>query len=383
VIPKQRIEEPAVVPVHLAPARRQARWRLALGVLMTVGILALAFFNRAWLLEAIRLARSAQPAWLLLGLLTIASSFLISSQVFQVALRALGQRVGVLRLWATAVVAIVISQVFPAGGVGSYAFLLKSLQRRGIGAGETALVATLESVSYAAAMLILAVFGLAYLASRIVAADPNGSSLLAPVLAAGIAALLIGGVVLLLTRSEGTLTHWLLRAHRLLARTLHWPNDATWVDHTVAELTRRRLIMHVVRPRDAQMEPQRDDQERFDGFVEDREREQKAPLVHDEPGHDRSGRKRLEQILYDAVPLDLGCAREQKRAQQHQIAHSISQKLIRYPGGCAISDVMFVTFSSDPTLRLTILTPSDTMITFNGKRWCERRRLRYTWARYK
>src|SRR5258706_15568143 len=62
VIPKQRIEEPAVAPVHLAPARHQARWRLALGVLMTGGILALAFFNRAWLLEAIGLARSAQPA---------------------------------------------------------------------------------------------------------------------------------------------------------------------------------------------------------------------------------------------------------------------------------------------------------------------------------
>ena len=109
VIPKQRIEEPAVVPIQLAPARRQARWRLALGVLMTGGILALAFFNRAWLLEAVGLARAAQPAWLLLGLLTIASSFLISSQVFQVALRALGQRVGVLRFWATAVVAIVTS----------------------------------------------------------------------------------------------------------------------------------------------------------------------------------------------------------------------------------------------------------------------------------
>ena len=34
VIPKQRIEEPAVVPIQLAPARRQARWRLALGVLI-------------------------------------------------------------------------------------------------------------------------------------------------------------------------------------------------------------------------------------------------------------------------------------------------------------------------------------------------------------
>ena len=62
-------------------------------------------------------------------------------------------------------------------------------------------------------------------------------------LAADIAVLLIGGVVLLLTRSAGTLTRWLLRAHRLLARTLHWPHDATWVDHAVAELTRVRALV--------------------------------------------------------------------------------------------------------------------------------------------
>ena len=51
----KRIEEPAVAPLRVAPARPQAHWRLALGALMTVGILALAFFNRAWLLEAIGL----------------------------------------------------------------------------------------------------------------------------------------------------------------------------------------------------------------------------------------------------------------------------------------------------------------------------------------
>jgi len=38
VIPKQRIEQPAVAPIQLAPARRQARWRLALGVLTQLGV---------------------------------------------------------------------------------------------------------------------------------------------------------------------------------------------------------------------------------------------------------------------------------------------------------------------------------------------------------
>ena len=238
------IDTSVVAPVHQAsPTRRQFSWRLAIGVLMTLGILVLAYFKRAWLLEAISLAQAAQPAWLLLGLVTIMLSFLISSQVFQVVLRALGYRLGVLRLWATAVVAIVTSQVVPAGSVGSYAFLLNSLRRRGVAPAESALVASLEALSYVGAMLIFAAFGLAYLASRILAADPNGSSLLAPVLAIGIALLLIGGMVLLLTRSAATLTRWLLGLHQLLARALRWPRDAAWVERTVGELTRVRGLV--------------------------------------------------------------------------------------------------------------------------------------------
>lgn len=238
------IDTPLEAPIHQASsARRQSGWRLVIGVLMTLGILVLAYFKRARLLEAISLAQAAQPAWLLLGLVTIMLSFLVSSQVFQVVLRALGYRLGVLRLWATAVVAIVTSQVIPAGSVGSYAFLLKSLRRRGVAPAESALVATLEALSYAGAMLLFAVFGLAYLASRILAADPNGSSLLAPVLTIGIALLLIGGMVLLLTRSAATLTRWLVHLHQLFARVLHWPHDAAWVERTVDELTRVRGLV--------------------------------------------------------------------------------------------------------------------------------------------
>src|SRR5215207_3729520 len=156
-------EAAAVSGLVVAGTLRRPRWRLVLAIVVTVGILALAYLNRAWLLEAIALARAAQLSWLLTAFATILAGFLISSQVFQVALRAAGYRVGVLRLWATAIVAIITSQVVPAGSVGSYAFLLDSFRRRGIGVGDSALVATLEALSYAGAMVIFAVFGLAYL----------------------------------------------------------------------------------------------------------------------------------------------------------------------------------------------------------------------------
>jgi uncharacterized protein (TIRG00374 family) len=245
---EQPIKEPRF-PAPTAPTTRgQPRWRVALGVLMSAAILALAFVNRAWLWEAIGLARAAQPAWLLLGLVTILGSFLISSQVFQVALRALGRRAGVLRLWATAVVAIITSQLIPAGAVGSYTFLLDSLRRRGASATEAALVATLEALSYAGAMVIFALFGLAYLASRILAADPDGSSLLAPLLAVGIMLLFLGGIVLLLTRDAATLRGWLGRLHGLLARALRRPLEGAWADRAAAELVRVRALV-AARPR--------------------------------------------------------------------------------------------------------------------------------------
>ena len=71
--------KPVTAPNSLVrPAARRLGWRLALGVLLTAGILLFAFFNRAWILEALGLARAAKPAWLVLAFVVIMTSFLIS-----------------------------------------------------------------------------------------------------------------------------------------------------------------------------------------------------------------------------------------------------------------------------------------------------------------
>ena len=116
---RQKTVSPATWLVRTA--RRRIDWRLVLGALISAGILLFAFLERAWILEALGLARTAKLAWLLLAFVVIMVSFLISSQVFHVVLFSLDRRVGVLRLWAIAVVAIVTSQLFPAGSVASYA----------------------------------------------------------------------------------------------------------------------------------------------------------------------------------------------------------------------------------------------------------------------
>src|SRR5262245_44885973 len=119
------------------------RWRLVLGVLITLGIISLALFRLDWIIEALRLALNARPLLLLLALTIILTSFLISSQVLQVVLYSLGYRISALRLWATTLVAIITSQSLPAGGLGSYAFLTHTLHQRGISSAHSALVATL------------------------------------------------------------------------------------------------------------------------------------------------------------------------------------------------------------------------------------------------
>ncbi len=224
-----------------APPKARPRWRLALGVLLNVGILVFALLNRAWIVEALGLMRDARPLGLLAALAIILASYLISSQVFQVGLRSMGYRFSVLRLWATALVAIVTSQSFPAGGVASYAFLVGAFRRRGVSAGQTALVATLEALSYSTAMVLFATFGLAYLAAHTI----GGGSLplIEPLLAGLVAVLLIGGAVFALTRGEATLTGWLRALHRLLARTIRRPRSDVWVGSAVAEMARGRALV--------------------------------------------------------------------------------------------------------------------------------------------
>ena len=84
---------------------------------MSAAIVVLVILKRAWLLEALSLALNAQPRWLLAALGVILASYMVSGQVFRVALRPQGHHIGTFRAWMTALVAIMISQSMPAGGV--------------------------------------------------------------------------------------------------------------------------------------------------------------------------------------------------------------------------------------------------------------------------
>jgi uncharacterized protein (TIRG00374 family) len=215
----------------------QSRWKLVTSALISLAILALALLNRAWIIEAFGLLREARPLWLICAFALIGLSYLVSSQVFNVVLRSLGYKISLLRLWATALVAIVVSQSVPAGGVGSYAFLMSNFTRRGISSGESALIASLETLSYAVSMLLIFAFSLFYLASRGLATGE------ASYVAAIIGLALISVVGFVLTRSEPTLRSWLIGIKNGVARLLgqHWGDG--WVNRIVTDLARGRDLL--------------------------------------------------------------------------------------------------------------------------------------------
>jgi len=215
----------------------RSRWKLITSVLISLVILILAVLNRAWIREAFGLLNEARHGWLVLAFTLIGLSYLISSQVFNIVLRSLGYRIGILRLWATALVAIVVSQSVPAGGVGSYAFLMSNFIRRGISPGESALIASLETLSYAVAMLLVFSFSLIYLAVH--GLDAATASIVAGV----VAITLIGGGAFLLTRPEATLRHWATTVQLGVGRLVGRRWTGAWAARVITDLTRGRALL--------------------------------------------------------------------------------------------------------------------------------------------
>ncbi|GAC1536796.1 MAG: lysylphosphatidylglycerol synthase transmembrane domain-containing protein [Herpetosiphon sp.] len=203
-------------------AAQRSRWQMLLSLLVTLLIAVLVYRNRAWILQALALASGARLGWLLAAFAMILVSYLVSSQVFRLVLRSLGHRFGVLRLWATAVTAIVISQAVPAGAVGSYAFLMAAFKRQGVPPAKSAIIAASEAISYVGAMLLIGGFSLGYLATHALLGTSGTTTRHAAIIGAVVVAGSAGLIGFILTRSDATLRRWAMLLtgvwRRLMAR---------------------------------------------------------------------------------------------------------------------------------------------------------------------
>jgi uncharacterized protein (TIRG00374 family) len=218
---------------------RAPRWQLIVSIALTCGVLVLAYVKRDRIWSSFELLREAQPAWLLLAVALEIFSFFCASQVYYRVLRSLGYHFSALRLWMIALVAIILSQSVPAGGVASYAFIVQTFRRRGVSGGHAALTASLEALSYAGAMLLLFGFSLGYLTLR----SGFGAAEDASLVAALVAVLVIGGALFILTREQEVLTRWLLGIKNGVARLLGRSWSDAPIHKIVDDLARGRALV--------------------------------------------------------------------------------------------------------------------------------------------
>lgn len=223
-------------PTHMG---KTAPWRV-LRLLTPLVVVALVLYHRHWLVDALKLLRTVELPWLLVALSTIALSYCVSSYVFYVVLASFGHRLSVLRLWSTTVTAIVISQCIPAGGLGSYAFLLRSFKLRGIPASQAALLAALEALSYVGAMLLIGGFSVVYLVAQPLGAS-NGATTV-PMVAGAVAAGTLLATGWVVTRPATTLSHAIRRLLHLFP-VLRRPSLVARSDAIIAEVVRNRDLI--------------------------------------------------------------------------------------------------------------------------------------------
>jgi uncharacterized protein (TIRG00374 family) len=214
-------------------------WQLVVGVVLTLCLLVLAYIKRGAVLETLHLLGGARPSGLLLAFALAQASFALAALGYQRVLWALDYQLSGRYVWASRLVATVLSQAIPAGAVASVAFLTQALRRRHVCAGHATLLVSLDWLSLATAKLLLMVFGVCYLTAY-AGSDAAGA---ATIVAGVIGTALIAGAAGLLVCDEHTLCHWLLavkrQAERLLRR--RW-SDAP-IRRLVAEVAQGRALM--------------------------------------------------------------------------------------------------------------------------------------------
>src|SRR3989442_7245921 len=182
------------------PDRRLVRWLLWLvgpGVVASV-----AYTSRGALAMAVGLMREAALWWLVPAVLAIGGVYLCRAAVYSVALTVLGYSFTRPFLWSTALIAMSLHQLVPAGGASGYAFLTFALHRWGAPGGQASLIALIDTLSYAVAVATLLLAGLVYLLTGGV----RGAGDLPLAFAPGILAVALGAYVYFLQRDPRRFT---------------------------------------------------------------------------------------------------------------------------------------------------------------------------------
>jgi uncharacterized protein (TIRG00374 family) len=202
--------------------------RIIFSILISLAIAVLAYSQRHEVFEAFQLLRGAHLGWIGLAFAIILVSFFSAANVYDRALRATGHKLKLMRLWATAIVAILLSQAIPAGGIASCAFLVESFRRKGVSVAHASFVMMMEVLSYVGAMLVFLFFGIFFVIFHSKGEIALGSSIAAGAVALGV----VAGAVFLITRPDALLKRWMLAWGGPLMRLVGKP----WGDEQVGPI---------------------------------------------------------------------------------------------------------------------------------------------------
>lgn len=150
----------------LDPLLAGPRWRLLVG--WTVGLLTLAaligvIVNHGEVEEFVRLAREADPIWLVPALAVQAATYVFAAAVWRAVLRRAEQPRSLASLIPLGVAKLFTDQAIPSGGLSGSLFVMMALRRRRVPAHTTLAALVVGLVSYNIAYAAAALMGLVML----------------------------------------------------------------------------------------------------------------------------------------------------------------------------------------------------------------------------
>jgi uncharacterized membrane protein YbhN (UPF0104 family) len=232
----------ALVPKHKAKgAAGVSRLQWLLSVLLTLGCCGLLWYHWPWLTDALGLIVTADRRWLVAAFGLEAAALFLSGQVLRVGALALGHRLGALRMWALATVALTLSQSIPVGAVGSYAVITQELRRLGVPDGQAALVATLEALCFVAALVLVVGLSLVYMLSLL--GTRTGLEVVAALVAAAVGLIVIGAALYVIYQPPARLRRGLVALARLLPRRVRPEDTTAWATRLIAEVVEGRALL--------------------------------------------------------------------------------------------------------------------------------------------
>jgi uncharacterized membrane protein YbhN (UPF0104 family) len=143
--------------------RRWLSWALGLAAVAAIIVAAVHLSEGR---EFVRLARGAEPGWLLVALVLQAATYLAQGEVWRVVARAARLSLSRRAAWELSLAKLFVDQALPSGGISGTVLVAEALEQRGMARAAVSSAVVLNTVSHYAAYVMSLAAALAVAAAR-------------------------------------------------------------------------------------------------------------------------------------------------------------------------------------------------------------------------